>query len=90
LYYTRTDKNTTHSYLPLHEKLLKKKQETAQNILETGIQDGGSIRLWRNYFINATIFGSDIIHIDQITDDFENDENIVLYTFTDAYNEHLF
>ena len=58
---TRTDKNTTHSYLPLDESLFKNKRETAQNILEIGIQNGGSIKLWRDYFINATIYGLDII-----------------------------
>jgi hypothetical protein len=53
----RTDKNTTHSYLPLYESLFKNKKETAQNILEIGIQNGGSsIKLWRDYFINATIY----------------------------------
>jgi hypothetical protein len=35
---TKTDKNTTHSYLPLYESLFKNKKETAQNILEIGIQ----------------------------------------------------
>ena len=50
---TRTDKNTTHSYLPLYESLFKNKKETAQNNLEIGIQNGGSIQLWRGYFING-------------------------------------
>ena len=58
---TRTDKNTTHSYLPLYGSLFKDKKETTQNILEIGIQNGGSIKLWRDYFINATIYGLDII-----------------------------
>jgi hypothetical protein len=54
---TRTDKNTTHSYLPLYESLFKNKKETTQNILEIGFQNGGSIKLWRDYFINATWMG---------------------------------
>ena len=29
----RTDKNTVHSYLPLYQKLLRKKKETAKNVL---------------------------------------------------------
>ena len=28
---SRTDKNTTHSYLPLYQNLLIKKRETAKN-----------------------------------------------------------
>lgn len=47
---SRTDKNTTHSYLPLYQHLLKKKKDSAKNILEIGIGDfgqknGGSIKL---------------------------------------------
>ena len=87
---TRTDKNTTHSHLPLYESLFKNKKETAQNILEIGIQNGGSIKLWRDYFINATIYGLDIIHIDQIPDDIKNDKNIILHTSTNAYDSQLF
>jgi hypothetical protein len=33
----RTDKSTTHSFLPLYEQLLNSKKETAKNILEVGI-----------------------------------------------------
>lgn len=29
----RTDKNTTHSYLPLYQNLLASKKETAKNVL---------------------------------------------------------
>ncbi len=35
------------------------------------------------------IYGLDIIHIDQIQDDIKNDENIILYTSTDAYSSQL-
>jgi len=42
---SRTDKNTTHSYLPLYQKLLVNKKETAKNVLEVGIFHGGSINL---------------------------------------------
>ena len=63
---------------------------TEQTVLEIGIHNGGSIKLWRDYFINATIYGLDIIYIDQIPDDIKNDENTILYTSTDAYNSQLF
>jgi hypothetical protein len=46
---SRTDKNTGHSYLPLYDKLLINKKETAKNVLEVGIgpweNNGGSIKL---------------------------------------------
>ena len=55
-----TDKNTIHSYLPLYERLLKGKKNTAKNVLEIGIYRGGSLKLWNDYFTNATVYGIDI------------------------------
>ena len=52
---SKTDKNTLHSYLPLYQELLKGKKETAKNILEVGISQGGSIKLWHDYFTNAIL-----------------------------------
>ena len=91
----KTDKNTTHSYLELYQQLLFSKKETAKNVLEVGIGDfgdknGGSIKLWKDYFTNATIFGLDILHIDRVMDELKNDNRVVLYTETDAYNEDFF
>ena len=92
---SKTDKNTTHSYLDLYEKLLFKKKETALNVLEVGIGDftyknGGSIKLWRNYFTNATIYGLDILPITRVIDEFLNDSRVILYTSIDAYNNNFF
>lgn len=86
-----TDKNTTHSYLDLYQELLESKKETATNVLEIGIGDfidknGGSVKLWRDFFTNATIYGLDILPIDRVIDDLLNDNRVVLYTSTDAYN----
>jgi hypothetical protein len=52
---SKTDKNVGHSYLPLYQKLLVNKKESAKNVLEVGIGDfveknGGSIKLWRDFF----------------------------------------
>ena len=87
----RTDKNTTHSYLPLYQKLLINKKETAKNVLEIGIYySGGSIKLWNDFFTNATVYGLDELHINEIWDDIKNKENIILYTSCDAYNNEFF
>lgn len=87
-----TDKNTTHSYLSLYQKLLANKRETAKNVLEVGIGDfgeknGGSIKLWRDYFTNATIYGIDILPMDRVIDELKNDNRVVLYTSSNAYNK---
>ena len=69
-----TDKNTTHSYIELYQELLYSKKETATNVLEIGIgnfkeKNGGSIKLWRDFFTNATIYGLDILGIDRVIDE---------------------
>jgi hypothetical protein len=92
---SKTDKNTVHSYLELYEHLLNKKKETAQNVLEVGIgnfgdKNGGSIKLWRNYFTNAIIYGLDILPKERVIDELLTDNRVVLYTEIDAYNEDYF
>ena len=55
-----SDKNFTHSYLPLYDTLLQPIKKTAINILEIGVNTGGSIKLWYDFFTNANIYGVDI------------------------------
>ena len=91
----KTDKNTTHSYLSLYEQLLVNKKKTAKNILEIGIGDfgeknGGSIKLWKDYFTNATIYALDILPIDRVIDELLNNERVILYTSTNAYDNDFF
>ena len=54
-----TDKGSVHSYLPVYEKLLAPYRETALNVLEIGIFNGASIRMWAEYFTKANIYGID-------------------------------
>jgi glutaredoxin-related protein len=90
-----TDKNTTHSYIELYQELLYSKKETAKNVLEVGIGDfkeknGGSLKLWRDFFTNATVYGLDVLSIDRVIDELKNDLRVVLYMSTDAYDENIF
>jgi hypothetical protein len=87
---SKTDKNTVHSYLPLYQKLLINKKETAKNVLEVGICNGGSIKLWNDFFTNATIYGLDIMNINDVWENIKNKEQIILHTSKDAYNEDFF
>lgn len=84
----RTDKNTIHSYLPLYQQLLFRKKDTAKNVLEIGINMGGSIKMWNDFFTNAKIYGLDIIPIEYLWDGIKND-NIILYN-SNAYDETFF
>lgn len=90
-----TDKNSTHSYLPLYQKLLTSKKETAKNVLEIGIAKGGSIKLWSDYFENATIYGVDIHGADthpvnHVVNRFIDNKRVILHTSSDAYNNDFF
>lgn len=88
---SKTDKNTVHSYLDLYETFLEKKKFTAKNVLEVGIgnfgpKNGGSIKLWRDYFCSANIYGLDILPKNRVIDELFNDQRIKLFTSTDAYD----
>jgi len=94
---SKTDKNTRHSYLSLYDHLLISKKETAKNVLEIGIgssdqgfTNGGSIKLWHDYFINATVYGLDICPLENVWDEIKNKERITLHTSSDAYNDDFF
>lgn len=99
-----TDKNTIHSYLELYHSLLECKKETAKNILEVGIDRGGSIKLWSEFFINATVYGLDIMSYEHLLSTESpvwegvythskgdlSDSRIQLFTQIDAYQEEFF
>jgi hypothetical protein len=87
---TRTDKNTTHTYLDSYQRMLQHKKQTATNILEVGICAGGSIKLWHDYFTNAVIHGIDTMVKKDVWTQIIDKERIKLYLETDAYNEEFF
>jgi len=93
---SRTDKNTVHSYLELYQNLLLAKKETAQNVLEIGIGDGGqgitnggSIKLWHDYFVNAKVYALDIQDINTVWNGLKNNDRIILHTSVDAYSKQF-
>lgn len=55
----KTDKETKHCYISqVYTKLFEEKKES-KKILEIGVRFGGSILLWKDYFLNAQIYGLD-------------------------------
>lgn len=86
---SRTDKNTTHSYIDLYQKLLCKKKNSATNVLEVGICKGGSIKLWRDFFVNATVYGIDLMTEieDNLWGDIINDKKIKMLLGQNGYDE---
>lgn len=81
-----TDKNTTHSYLPIYEQLLKAKKFTAKNIIDIGTYNGkneSGVNLWAQYFPNATIYALNTLSLD------EEEDKIIFYA-NGAYEDEFF
>lgn len=56
----RTDKNCVHSYVDnVYEGLFKDVRHSTKKLLEIGVEGGGSLLMWREYFPNAEILGID-------------------------------
>ncbi len=85
---SRTDKNTVHSYIELYQTIFSSKfsSNKVYNVLEIGINNGGSIILWHDYFINANIHAIDLIDDSMVWFRIKNNKRIKLYTSQDAYN----
>lgn len=48
------------NYIPLYERYLTSRRLSAKSILEIGVLGGNSLRMWKEYFSNAQIYGVDI------------------------------
>ncbi len=55
----KTDKGF-HGYLPIYERLFSPLRDSPLPVLEIGVGNGGSLRVWRDYFPNAEVHGIDI------------------------------
>lgn len=55
----KTDKGNVHSYLPVYEEILSPYREKAERVLEIGIFNGVSMKLWEEYFTKAKVHGAD-------------------------------
>ena len=60
----KTDKLVKHAYPAVYENLFRGIRTQNLNILEIGIETGGSLGLWREYFYNSQIYGIDIAEKD--------------------------
>jgi hypothetical protein len=84
-----TDKASIHSYLPLYDELLCRKKFSCRNMLELGINYGGSIELWDKYFPNAMVYGLDILPEKALPELLKNQNKIRMIS-GDAYSPFLF
>lgn len=54
-----TDKGTKHNYLRTYHNLFRDVRESVKKVLEIGVAEGAGVRMFREYFPNAMIFGGD-------------------------------
>jgi hypothetical protein len=54
-----SDKGTTHSYIEVYEKLLEPWRELPLRMLEIGLYNGDSLRMWEEYFTHGEVWGID-------------------------------
>jgi cephalosporin hydroxylase len=58
---TKTDKGPhRHNYVEIYERFMFQWKHDPIKIFEIGIEDGGSLVMWQEYFPKASIFGLDI------------------------------
>jgi len=59
-----TDKGTAkyphHGFSEIYDDFLNYKRFDIKKVLEIGIDDGFSLRMWRDFFPNATVYGMDV------------------------------
>jgi len=51
--------DTVHRYTPAYHEMFKDRREKVKNVLEIGVNYGCSLRMWRDYFPKAEIYGLD-------------------------------
>ncbi len=68
-----TDKHTQHSYTPVYDRLFGSRRDSVRTLLEIGVgypglmggngpeyKAGHSLRMWREYFPHAMVYGIDV------------------------------
>lgn len=52
-------KRGKHTYTPYYYSLLKSRRNRIKKVLEIGVGKGASLKMWRDFFPNAHIYGAD-------------------------------
>ena len=74
-----TDKSSKcHNYTAIYEQMFEPIRNESLKILEIGVLDGASLRMWLEYFPNAEIHGVDI-NLDQMKGPVLNSERLIIH-----------
>jgi len=69
----KSDKSSRyHNYAVKYDKILSPFRESFLSVLEIGVAQGQSIKMWTDYFPNATIHGADISKASEICESYSN------------------
>ena len=49
-----------HNYTPTYHQMLHHSREMVRGVLEVGVQSGASLKMWRDYFPHAEVYGVEI------------------------------
>jgi trans-aconitate methyltransferase len=58
-----TDKAVPHDYLDIYDEYFSNRTSDVRTVLEFGVDKGASVRMWREYFPHAEIWGLDCVPI---------------------------
>ena len=67
-----------HAYIEIYQKYFVNLKNQELNLLEIGVSDGASIKVWSDFFVNSNVVGIDIKNID-IEKKGLNRKNISIY-----------
>jgi SAM-dependent methyltransferase len=88
--YYDTSKVDLHNYIPTYENLFNDFKNKSIDFLEIGIYNGGSLKLWRDYFTHANITGIDIVYTETAKNTLANTNvNVYLSDSTDSNSDVL-
>lgn len=68
----------------IYNEIISNNRDEFKNILEIGIHNGESIKLWRDFFSNAIVTGIDINRSNNITN-----KNRIVEIYDNAYSEDV-
>lgn len=81
-----TDKIGKHNYLPIYYDLFKDRRNEVKKVLEIGVGEGKGLRMFRDFFPKAMIFGLEI-DVDRL---FQEDRIDVIYCNQSDKNDLLY
>ena len=64
-----SDQGHSHNFTEFYSKYFESIRFDVRNVLEIGVCDGASLKMWKDYFPNATIVGADILDKSEYCED---------------------